>query len=130
MHPAASECGQLASYLLILLWTLGVSWLAEIMEENVFCSIQQVSGVVSCLCKLSESHLLDIIVIVLYHVVSILSLPKHSIELYLNLVQSSIITRMGRVLLCIFKSRIISGPNSQSEGGRGPGPCSLISGDV
>ena len=67
------------------------------MEENVFCSIQQVSGVVSCLCKLSESHLLDIIVI-LYHV------AIHSTELYLNLVQSSIITRMGRVLLCIFKS--------------------------
>ena len=73
--------------------------MAEIMEENVFCSIQQVSGVVSCLCKLSESHLLDIIVIV-YHV------AIHSTELYLHLVQSSIITRMGRVLLCIltFKS--------------------------
>ena len=76
--------------------------MAEIMEENVFCLIQ-VSGVVSCLCKLSESHLLDIIVIVIgcQH-----SPPyMHSIELYLNLVQSCIIAKMGCVLLlCIFKS--------------------------
>ena len=54
--------------------------MAEIMEENVFCSIQ-VSGVVSCLCKLSESHLLDIIVIVYHFVVSILPLTKcHALD--------------------------------------------------